>query len=161
MRALKQANEKVNKPTFLLVAIFWALIGIFGLIATMIAMPAFRKFIQDLNMGFWFIIVSGISFFLLGIALIVLTLKQKVRGILRKFLILTGATSAGFFVSVLLHNFIYGLFIVLFGPGFWERIGLGDEPFFFLLAIVVCPIGFLIGVVGSVTLFIKRRRGRI
>ncbi len=72
------------------------------------------------------------------------------------FLILTGASVVGFFVSALLHNFIYGLFIYWFGEGFWDRIGLGDEPFFFFLAIFVFPIGFLIGVVGTVVSWCAR-----
>ncbi|MBU0708367.1 hypothetical protein KJ596_01290, partial [Patescibacteria group bacterium] len=62
---------------------------------------------------------------------------------------------------VILHNLVYGLFIVLFGADFWERIGLGDEPVLFLLAIFVCPIAFLIGVVGSAILLLKRRDKQI
>jgi len=78
----------------------------------------------------------------------------------RKFLILAGLSFGGFFVSVLLHNLVYGLFIILFGPDFWDRIGLRDEPFFFLLAVIVCPIGFLIGAIGSVVLFVKEKIGK-
>jgi hypothetical protein len=139
----------------MLKATFSVLVGIFVVIASMITIPGFRKLIQELNMGFLFII-SGTTFFFLGLVLIFLTVKEKVEGKLKKFLILTGASAAGFFISVLLHNFLYGLFIFLFGTDFWKRIGLGDEPFFFFLAIIVCPLGFLIGVVGSATLFIKR-----
>jgi hypothetical protein len=37
-----------------------------------------------------------------------------------------------------------------------------DEPFFFILATIVCPIGFLVGVVGSIVLFVKeRKRGNL
>lgn len=61
----------------------------------------------------------------------------------------------GFLVSVLLHNLIYGLCIYLFGVDFLGRVGLRDEPVFFFIALVVCPIGFLIGVVGSVIQLIK------
>ena len=57
-----------------------------------------------------------------------------------------------------MHNAIYALFIVLFGADFWERTGLGDEPFFFILALIVCPIAFLVGVIGSIILFIKTRK---
>jgi len=63
---------------------------------------------------------------------------------LKKFSILTVLSFIGFFVSVLLHNLIYGLFGA-------------EEPFFFLLAVVVCPIGFLIGVVGTIALLIKKK----
>ncbi|MCK4368633.1 MAG: hypothetical protein KAV68_03065 [Dehalococcoidales bacterium] len=94
-------------------------------------------------------------FFLLGIALLVLTLKEKIGGTLKKFFLLTGASATGFFVFVLLHNLVYGLFIYFFGEGFWNG---GDEPFFFIMAIFVCPLGFLVGMVGSIVLSIKSLR---
>lgn len=75
---------------------------------------------------------------------------------LKKYLILTVASIAGFVICVILHNVIYGLFIYWFGEDFWDKIGIPDEPFFFLLAVFVCPILFLIGVVGSIVLIIKK-----
>ncbi|MBA7635149.1 hypothetical protein ES703_42750 [subsurface metagenome] len=135
--------------------IFWALVGVFVVIASVFLIPAVR----ELVMGFLFLIISGVVFFLLGVALIFLTVKEKVGGMLKKFFILTGASSAGFFVSFLLHNAIYGLFILWFGTDFWDRIGPGgDEPFFFVMAVFVCPLGFLVGTVGSIVLAIKRSR---
>jgi len=117
--------------------------------------------LRELLMGLPFLIISGTIFFSLGVALIVLTVKEKVAGMVKKFLILTGASAAGFFISFLLHNFIYGLFIHFFGEGFWDRIGPGgDEPFFFIMAIFVCPIGFLVGVVGSIVLAIKSKQAK-
>ena len=124
----------------------------------MIVSEFFIPAVRELFRGSLLFLLPFIVFFLSGIALVFLTLKGKVRGMLKKFLILTGASSAGFFVSVLLHNLIYGLFIYWFGPDFWQRIGLGDEPFFFIVAIFVCPIGFLVGVIGSIILFIKERK---
>jgi len=134
--------------------IFWALVGIFVVIASVFFIPTLQEFL----MGFLFITISGAIFLLLGVALIFFTVKEKVGGTLKKFFILTGASSAGFFVSVLLHNAIYGLFIYWFGADFWDRIGVGDEPFFFFMAIVICPIGFLVGAVGSIVLAIKKCR---
>ena len=130
-------------------SIFLALVGIFVVIASVFIIPPAR----ELLMGLLFITISGAVFLLLGVALIVLTVKEKVGGRLKKFLILTGASAAGFFVSILLHNFVYGLFIYWFGADFWNG---GDEPFFFIMAIFVCPVGFLVGVVGSIVLAIKR-----
>ena len=75
---------------------------------------------------------------------------------LKKYLILTAASIAGFVICVILHNVTYGLLIYLFGENFWDKIGISDEPFFFLLAVFVCPILFLIGVVGSIVLIIKK-----
>jgi len=136
-------------------SIFWALVGVFVVIACVFFIPAFR----ELVMGLLFLIISGVVFLLLGVALIVLTVKEKVEGMRKKFLLLTGASAAGFFVSVFLHNAIYGLFIYWFGADFWDRIGPGgDEPFFFIMAIFVCPAGFLVGVVGSIVLAMIKSR---
>jgi hypothetical protein len=142
---MKEVNGKLTW------AIFWALIGVFLVIVSIFSIPAFR----DLLMGFLFIIISGVVFFLLGVALIFVTVKEKVGGILKKFLILTGASAAGILVSVLLHNAIYGLFIHFFGADFWNG---GDEPVFFVMATIICPLGFLVGAVGSIVLAIKRLR---
>ena len=132
-------------------SIFWALVGVFVVIASVFFIPAVR----DLLMGLLFITISGAVFFLLGVALIFFTVKENVGGALKKFFLLTGASAAGFLVFVLLHNAIYGLFIYWFGADFWNG---GDEPVFFIMATLVCPIGFLVGVVGSIVLAIKRNR---
>lgn len=92
--------------------------------------------------------ISWVAFFLLGLALIVLIVKKKVeglQGLLKKFLLLTGASAVGFFVFVLLHNAVGGLFGV-------------EEPFFFILAVIVCPLGFLVGATGTIVLFLKKRK---
>ena len=135
-------------------SIFWALVGVFVVIASMFLIPVFR----DLLRGSLLFFSPFVVFFLLGVALIILTVKEKVGGTLKKFLLLTGASAAGIFVSFLLHNAIYGLFIHFFGVDFWDRIGLGDEPVFFIMTIFVCPIGFLVGAVGNIVLAIKKFR---
>ena len=132
--------------------IFWALVGVFIVIVSVFFI------FRDLLRGFPFLGVSGAIFLLLGVALIYLTVKEKVGGMLKKFLILTGASAIGIPVSIFLHNAVYGLFIHFFGADFWDRIDLGDEPFFFIMAIFVCPLGFLVGAVGSIVLAIKRRK---
>ncbi len=134
--------------------IFWALVGIFIVIASVFFIPAFR----ELAMGFLFIIISGVVFFLLGVALIVLTVKEKVGGIPKKFLILTGASPAGFLVSILLHNAFYGLGIITSHITVLSQLMEVLHVAFFCLAIFVCPIGFLVGAVGSIVLAIKRGR---
>lgn len=138
-------------------SIFWALVGTFVVIVSVFFIAAFIPAFRG-AIFIWFIAISGAAFFLLGVALIVFTVKKKVGGMLKKFLILTGASAAGFFVFVFLHNAIYGLFILWFGADFWDRIGIGDEPVFFLMATIVCPIGFLVGVAGSIVLTIKKSR---
>ena len=133
-------------------AIFWALVGIFTLMQTVLFVPAFG----ELLMGGLFLAISGFAFFSLGVALLVLAVKGKAGGLPKTFLIVTGAAAIGIPISIILHNAIYGLFIHFFGEGFWDRAGMGDEPFFFMMAIFVCPLGFLVGAVGSIVLAVKR-----
>jgi len=84
-----------------------------------------------------------------GILLLYLTLKRKIQGKLRLFLLLSGASAAGMPVFAILHNLVYALLVHFRGEG------TGDEPFFFILAIIVCPIGLLTGLIGS---FAQSRR---
>ena len=84
-----------------------------------------------------------------------LTLKGKVEGVLKKFLVLTGASSAGFFLSVFLHNAFYALAVVTNNIVVLKYLMVAFNITFFIIAIFVCPLGFLIGAVGSIILFIK------
>jgi hypothetical protein len=139
----------VRKP---LLIVFWFLVGIFVFLICQLTIPGLRFLMR------WFLFpIPFIVFFSLGIALIVLTLKGKVAGKLKALLLLTGSSAVGVFPFILLHNLVYGLFIFFFGENFWERTGLGDEPVFFILGLLVCPIAFLIGAIGSGLLFLKRK----
>ena len=53
---------------------------------------------------------------------------------------------AAWVLCVILHNAIYGLFQSYFGPG-------GDEPFFFLLAVVVIPLYTIVSLLYSLVRF--------
>jgi hypothetical protein len=132
-------------------SVFWALVVVFVVAVCAFVIPAFRESIMDLL----FMAVFGVLLCALGIALIVLAVKQKVGGLFKKFLLLTGASAIGIPVGILLHNAVYGLFIYFFGADFWNG---GDEPFFFIIGLIVCPLGFIVGVVGSIVLNVRRRR---
>jgi len=133
--------------------LFWALIAVFVFILCLF----FIEPVRDLLAGSVLFLTPFAVFFLLGVALLVLTLREKVSGLLKTFFLLTAASALGVFVFILLHNAVYGLFIYFFGEGFWNG---GDEPFFFILAIIVCPLGFLTGVIGSIVLRIREARSR-
>jgi hypothetical protein len=89
----------------------------------------------------------------LGVFLTVQTARKIETRMFKTFLILTGVGATGIPVSILLHNIVYGIFIKLFGEGFWGPDG--DEPVFFILALFVFPALFLFGVIGSGILLIK------
>jgi len=93
----------------------------------------------------------------IGIAIIVLTVMKGEHGLLKIFMLTTGASLAGFAVFAFLHNVVYGLFIHFFGANFWSG---GDEPFFFILAVIVCPLGVIVGAIGSIVIAIKRLLAR-
>jgi len=138
-------------------SIFWALVGVFIVIASVLFIPALRELLIGFRF-FLFIIVSGSIFFLLGVVLIFLTVKGKVGGILKKFLLLTGASAVGFFISVFLHNAFYALAIMTSHIAALSHAMEVFHVVFFIVAIFICPIGFLVGVVGSIVLAIKQSR---
>ena len=132
-----------------LLAVFWSLITIFVLITVEIFF---------LRTGL-FIPIFGLVPFLLGIWLIILTLRSGASKNLRRLLTLTGASGAGISISLILHNLVFELIIMLFGEGFWERVGIKDEPVFFLLALFVLAIAFIVGGAGSIILMRRERTG--
>ena len=137
-------------------SIFWALIGIFIVIASVLFIPALRELFRSIL--YIFVPVSGAIFFLLGAVLLFLTVKGKVGGIFKKFLLLTGASAVGFFISVFLHNAFYALAIMTSHVAALSHTMEVFHVVFFIVAIFICPIGFLVGVIGSIVLAIKRSR---
>ena len=65
----------------------------------------------------------------------------------KKLLLLTATSAVGLPVSGLLHNVASGLLNLNI-----------EEPAFFIVAIFIYPIGFLVGVVGTVVLAIKANK---
>jgi hypothetical protein len=137
-------------------SIFWALVGAFVVVlgTIFIGVPIFGRLQMSPLFGAIFggaIALFGLGVVGLGVTLLVLTVKAKVRGILKKFFLLTGASAAGLPVFAVLHNLVTALLINLFGFGAYF-----DEPVFFILAITVCPIAFLVGAIGSIVLFSRK-----
>jgi hypothetical protein len=120
-------------------SIFWVLVGVFVIAVSMMFIPAVLR----LPVGFsgfaaWPVLTG------LGVTLLVLTVKTKVGGMLKKFLLVTGASVVGLPVFAILHNVVSGLFNT-------------EEAVFFIIATIVCPIGFLVGAVGTIVLAIKAK----
>jgi len=91
-----------------------------------------------------------IIFLLLGLALIVFALKDKIQGKLKRFLLLTGTSALGVFPFIILHNLTTALLSTIFKQEI-------EEPFFFILAVIICPIGFIVGSIGSIVLINKQK----
>ena len=129
-------------------SIFWALVGIPILIILVLVgtrFPPFGQLVGDF--AFNFVPFLGIVYLGLGVTLIVLTVKAKTGGWLNKFLLLTGASALGLPVFGILHNVVSALLNT-------------EEPVFFIIAIIICPIGFLAGAIGSIVLAIKNPSDR-
>jgi len=94
--------------------------------------------------GYVFFICVGVVLTGLGVTLLVLTAKIKMRVALKNFLLMTEASLVGFPVFVLLHNAVSGLLDM-------------EEAVFLILAVPVCPLGFLIGIVGTITILVKNK----
>jgi hypothetical protein len=128
----------------LLWSIFLALVAVFLLLFIVIFVPINAPRVLSF-------VVPFVLLLLLGVALIVLTVRKKVKGLLRVFLLLTGASAAAMVVSIIMHNVM----------GSWVSV---EEPVTYIMAVFVCPIAFLVGGVGSVVLGFKkpppRRRRR-
>ena len=101
-------------------------------------------------------IAVGVLLLVFGIVLILATIKRKVTGKLKMFQLLAGASVLGILVFAVLHNVAYRLGRMWFGE---SAFGNGDEPVFFSLAVIVCPLGLLVGGIGSIILIWQRRRG--
>ena|GEM_PF-1393091 len=143
--------EKENK-TYQSVAwaAFYSLLVIFVIIVAVILLPGLNK----LLIGDVSLLVTGLVLILLGSSLIIFTIKGKIAKPLRHFLLLTGASIIGIPICILLHNLVYGSFIFLLGENFWKG---GDEPFFFIMALIVFPITFIVGSVASIIINIRQR----
>jgi hypothetical protein len=127
--------------------IFWVLIAIF---AALVASPCLANRLRFWEYKRLLLAVIAVVFFALAIALLVLTVKLKEPLIRKIFFILTGASAVGIPICVILHNLVYGLFF--HGKD-------GDEAVFFILAVLVCPALFAVGMLGSiVTLLFGRLR---
>ena len=131
---------------------FYLLVAIFILAVSIIFIPAFRGIVSGA-----FMIISSAILLIFSSVLIGLTLVQKVEGKLKKLLILTGVSAAGFFVFALLHNIFYALEQVTSHIIILSYLMKAFEVVFFLIAIFACPIGFFIGVIGTIVMFNKKR----
>jgi len=138
----------------LLSVLFWALLATFALVLGSILVP-----FLELLRGTGFLALLG-AYCVLGLALLVLSIRAKYAGAVRKFLILTGASSVGLAVSSVLHNVFYGLATLTEDWAILKSVLTVLEVAFFLIATIVCPLAFLAGVVGTIVHLIGRRRSR-
>ena len=126
--------------------VFYSLIIIFVLIVGF--------FFMQSRIFFLVAAVLGLLFSALGIYLIYLTKKSKQKK--KLFLYMTGISAASILPASILHNVFYALGIIteniLVLKVFFEFLHVA----FFLFAIPVCPILFLVGVIGTLVKWKKK-----
>ncbi len=142
--------KKYKLPT-----IFWLLVVIFIVIVSYFIIPSSESIKRAL---FPIIAILGFIFLLLGITLIFLTIKRKIKGKLKIFLLLTGIAAICPLVFSILHNLFYALGIIgkniIIIKYVMEFLHIAS----FIIALVVSPVGFLVGAIGSIVLFIKNKK---
>jgi len=75
---------------------------------------------------------------------------RRLTGCLRVFVMVIGGSLVFFVLSVLLHNGVaWSAGRVLGKPGV-------EEPLFFLMAVIVCPLAFVAGLVGAAVTWLRR-----
>ena len=143
---MSDGKNKLLIPTVL---VFWITFALF----LMIIAGMYFNFIPYI--GFISGLLSMIILSVFGIALIVLAKMAEITKISKAFFILTGASAIGMGLGVLLHNMVYAILIKILGENVWTN--MGDEPVFFILATIICPIALLVGVIGVIVLLAKRK----
>jgi hypothetical protein len=127
-------------------SIFWASAAVFIVMVCIMLVKPVRKFLKP------YFIFGVIAFLaILGVILLVLTIQKDVEGTSKVFLLLTGASAVGMSIFAVLHNLVTAMIKRFFkvGANF-------DEPVFFILSTVVCPLGFLVGAVGTIVMAMKK-----
>ena len=142
-------TPKVPRP---LSIVFWALVAAFAALVLTVLFPDIYNLFRSV-----FLPLMALCF-LLGLALLILSVRWKQHTLLRTFWILAGASTAGFALGSVLHNAFYALAEV---TGKWPILNTAMEVLevaFFLIATLLCPVAFLVGTVGAIVLIVRRSR---
>ena len=76
----------------------------------------------------------------------------------RSYVVLMIVSFAGFFVAALLHNLLYALGEVAKDVPVVPMVAEALHVAFFFIALLLCPVGFLIGGIGSLITWMRTRR---
>ena len=146
------ALNETRKAPRSLVVVFWAMVAAFVALILTVLFPDGSGFFRPL-----FLSLVALCF-LLGLALLILAVRWQARNLLRTFWILAGASTAGAALGSVLHNVFYALATVTDKwPVLSTAMG-GLEAAFLVIAVLVCPVAFLVGTVGAIVLIVRGSR---
>ena len=102
--------------------------------------------------AFGYIIIPAAAMTGLGIAMIILAARSAMKKILKAFLLLTGSSAAAITICAILHNLAYALLVYISESGLLSLPTGFDEPVFFIIGLVIAPVGLIAGIIGSAVL---------
>lgn len=142
-----------------LLELFWATVVVFVLLLLMFFV--IQDLVPDKRNFFELGILPCVALLtLLGILLIVSAARAPITRGFKWCLVLTGFAAVGIPFSAVMHNLVYGLMIYIFGRDFWggePGHGGGDEPVFFLLALIVFPLLFIVSTLIAAAIYARSR----
>lgn len=103
--------------------------------------------------------LPGIILLYSGLTVILLGFVHHWRS-LKKFLVLLGISFGGFILFVILHNGMYALSIMTADIAVLKQILDIIGGAFFIIAVLVCPVGVVVGLTGSAVGLLHRKHWR-
>ena len=67
---------------------------------------------------------------------------------MKTFILVAGISLGAAIISIFLHNAIYAMTVHFLDTEF-------EEPVFFIIATIVCPLGLAVGIIGSMVIYLK------
>ena len=144
-------SEIPQAPRALHVA-FWILVAAFSALILTVLFPDVTGFFRPL-----FLTLVAVCL-LLGLVLLILAVRWRARTLLRTFWILAGASTASAALGSVLHNVFYALAEVTENWAILHGAMEVLEVAFFVIAVLVCPVAFLVGTVGAIVRLVQRSR---
>ncbi|MDK2979774.1 MAG: hypothetical protein PWQ55_121 [Chloroflexota bacterium] len=128
--------------------------SIFIILVVLTALVVFLMFFDQSNLS------GSINPFVLwalltlaGVGLVLTVNQARLGGKVRVFLLLAGYAAAAFLVGIVLHNLFYALTPTVSASVLLTSVLGFLEGTFFVLAVIVCPLALLVGMLGTVVLW--------
>lgn len=141
--------EKLKKYVLSSRFLFIAVLVLSIIVLLLMVLPDTGSLLGPYIFIFWILLAFS------GIGLVIITYREKISGKLKFFLLSSGFSAAGFLLGVVLHNAFYALGTLTEDLAILHAFLNFLEGTFFIIAVIACPIGLLVGVVGTLILWIK------
>jgi hypothetical protein len=146
---MRQTSSGVRYAIWIL---FWGQIAVFVAILLPMFVPTVRPLLRPA-----FLPLAGV-WLLLGLGLLVLTVRTDLPRLLRWFLLATASSSSGAVLSMVLHNGMYAVGTVTGDRPVLQQTTSALEVVFFFGATIIFPLVFVAGVVGTIVTIIRSRQ---